>query len=417
MKNLQKTFDALTKKQRIPILSMGWVIDGYFHVSNLEIQVKVKTNFENGFYTLIKGVPFFQEPLTEEAIVPVIFDKNLSFEVEKEELLHYLELQPCCAKDELCPVLGGIYIDDECMVATNAYVIRIEKHSSLLPMKGIIPNHNAIAEFIARNDRFLFTQKINDNHTWGCLYNDTEEISWRYIEGTYPNYKSVIPEKTDTYKCFQITKTEINDLVEWAKKINPNLPMVGVYPDAFRLINIDTNLKKDLSVTMVPNPLKPNDGILMPMEWRIPEEHIHTPEIAFNAVIAKKLFTGVEKITFGYSEPNRTMVIWIDKPEKHVVKHTTKNDRESTKTVTSPKIVTTMKTKETIMQPGTAKVTIKAYSEKAFVVIGETKPIKDLLHAAGGRWNKFLKNEDGTNFSAWIFSNKKRAEVEILINQ
>ena len=51
------------------------------------------------------------------------------------------------------------------------------------------------------------------------------------------------------------------------------------------------------------------------------------------------------------------------------------------------------------------------YSEKSFAVIGDTKEIKGNLKEMGGRFNKFLSCGAG-----WIFSNKKREEVEILIN-
>lgn len=47
------------------------------------------------------------------------------------------------------------------------------------------------------------------------------------------------------------------------------------------------------------------------------------------------------------------------------------------------------------------------YSEKAFAVVGDTKSIKDLLKSLGGRFNPRLSCGAG-----WIFSKKKREEVE-----
>ncbi|MGN6440202.1 MAG: hypothetical protein ACTHMM_26990 [Agriterribacter sp.] len=46
-------------------------------------------------------------------------------------------------------------------------------------------------------------------------------------------------------------------------------------------------------------------------------------------------------------------------------------------------------------------VQIIDYSEKAFAVIGDTKPIKDLLRSMGGKWNSYLSCGAG-----WIFSKK-----------
>lgn len=61
--------------------------------------------------------------------------------------------------------------------------------------------------------------------------------------------------------------------------------------------------------------------------------------------------------------------------------------------------------------PAETPVSIVDYSEKAFAVIGETKPIKDKLGAAGGRFNYNLKCGPG-----WIFSKSRLAQVQKLLN-
>ena len=62
--------------------------------------------------------------------------------------------------------------------------------------------------------------------------------------------------------------------------------------------------------------------------------------------------------------------------------------------------------------PENLAIQIVDYSEKAIAVIGETKPIKDQLAGIGGKYNKYLKCGEG-----WIFSKKKREEVETLLNK
>ena len=51
------------------------------------------------------------------------------------------------------------------------------------------------------------------------------------------------------------------------------------------------------------------------------------------------------------------------------------------------------------------------YSEKAFAIIGDTKPIKDQLKSLGGRFNFRLKCGAG-----WIFSKTKETEVKEALN-
>ncbi|MFR3214804.1 MAG: fusion protein [Dysgonomonas mossii] len=51
------------------------------------------------------------------------------------------------------------------------------------------------------------------------------------------------------------------------------------------------------------------------------------------------------------------------------------------------------------------------YSEKAIALFGDTKPIKDLLSAMGGKFNPRLTYKD-TKKAGWIFSKTKRKELE-----
>ena len=60
--------------------------------------------------------------------------------------------------------------------------------------------------------------------------------------------------------------------------------------------------------------------------------------------------------------------------------------------------------------------TIRDYNKKSFYVYSEnpedTKKIKKELKQLGGKWNTNLNAEDGTKFSAWIFSKSKENDVK-----
>lgn len=56
-------------------------------------------------------------------------------------------------------------------------------------------------------------------------------------------------------------------------------------------------------------------------------------------------------------------------------------------------------------------ITLVDYSDKAIAVIGDTKPIKELLKSIGGRWNAHLKCGAG-----WIFSKTKTAQLQALVS-
>lgn len=54
---------------------------------------------------------------------------------------------------------------------------------------------------------------------------------------------------------------------------------------------------------------------------------------------------------------------------------------------------------------------VKNYSEKSFVVLGETKEHKEKLKELGGRFNKFLKVK-GKAVEGWIFGKKRMPQVK-----
>tara|TARA_Y100000389_G_C17422510_1_gene497552 strand:+ start:450 stop:857 length:408 start_codon:yes stop_codon:yes gene_type:complete len=59
------------------------------------------------------------------------------------------------------------------------------------------------------------------------------------------------------------------------------------------------------------------------------------------------------------------------------------------------------------------QITIQEYSEKTFVVRGETRPFKQSLKNLGGKWNSRLNEKDSDEkFGAWLFFSSKRDSVE-----
>lgn len=59
-----------------------------------------------------------------------------------------------------------------------------------------------------------------------------------------------------------------------------------------------------------------------------------------------------------------------------------------------------------------ADIEIIQYSEKSYAVFGDTKPIKDSIKTAGGKWNRFLKKGTET-VAGWVIPTKNRSIEEI----
>ena len=59
-------------------------------------------------------------------------------------------------------------------------------------------------------------------------------------------------------------------------------------------------------------------------------------------------------------------------------------------------------------------VRIIPYTDKSFVVVGDTKPHKDSIKNLGGKWNASLTNkETGEKFMGWIFFLNRGKQTEV----
>lgn len=65
-------------------------------------------------------------------------------------------------------------------------------------------------------------------------------------------------------------------------------------------------------------------------------------------------------------------------------------------------------------QMNSGAVRIIPYTEKSFVVVGDTKPHKESIKNLGGKWNASLTNkETGERFMGWIFFLNKGKKNEV----
>jgi DNA polymerase-3 subunit beta len=158
---------------------------------NLEIFIY----FENGKYNFIgqKGEIYPQQkPLNE---------LNTTFVLESQILLNGINRTLfASAEDELRPVMNGIYFDIQednlTFVASDGHkLVRLRNHALKLenPASFILPKKpaNLLRTLLAKNSSPVKIQFDENN-----AYVTTEhfEMVCRLIEGSYPNYDSVIPQ-------------------------------------------------------------------------------------------------------------------------------------------------------------------------------------------------------------------------------
>ncbi len=78
-------------------------------------------------------------------------------------------------------------------------------------------------------------------------------------------------------------------------------------------------------------------------------------------------------------------------------------------------MTTVLSEKKDIQQSPTLHFEIVDYSEKAIALFGDTREIKELLKAMGGKFNPRLTYNGGKK-AGWIFGLSKRGELNTIIN-
>ena len=61
---------------------------------------------------------------------------------------------------------------------------------------------------------------------------------------------------------------------------------------------------------------------------------------------------------------------------------------------------------------------IENYSEKSFVLRGETQDLKEEIKKLGGKWSiGFTDKKNGEKFAAWLFFMNKKSDIEKWLNE
>ena len=131
----------------------------------------------------------------------------------------------CAAEDELRPVMNGIFFDlseeQSTLVATDAHrlVKLVMKNLHSAPASFILPKKPAkllagALDKKAEDVRICFNDK-NIRFEWG-----TNIIVCRQIEGRYPNYNAVIPQKTENNA--KVNRKELIDALNRAILFSPS---------------------------------------------------------------------------------------------------------------------------------------------------------------------------------------------------
>lgn len=201
--NFQMDFNDLERMEKI--CHKDYYIKAYLNAENKLIY--------KDFFTQIETLAFSNYPTAN-------FPESLSCE-NREQILKLESIEPLLtarryvSSDDTRKVLHGININSESLVATSGKFLYVYNHcNNGIPadFSRVIPVKDKYLNLFKKSKNDIVISNIKgDTPTYDYCMIESEiyTVLTKYIEGNYPNYKYVIPEKFDNkIECIPVKQIE-----------------------------------------------------------------------------------------------------------------------------------------------------------------------------------------------------------------
>lgn len=361
VKESKKIFNT---KVALPILENVLVKDGYFTFSDLETTYRKKVEINQNFYGLIPfselekivnkvkdceidfsftstsndvnsefffydklkitaGKFVFNFSVTNPNEFPIIKETNVALEsICAYDINLIKEAVAFSADDELRPVMNGVFVDTENIVATDSYKLTYNKRKCAGTKTFIIPK-KTIKLFNPKNDYSVFTDEKSQNYRF--VDSNGAEIIFRCVEGKYPAYRNVIPNVNTANYVFKISKAGLLEALDAALLCcNQASFLLKMQTDfvnkRVQISSQDIDFDKSFSTTISIEPVRSFDdfaiGIRIPimqlgLAYVLPENILEQVELEQEADTSvkkpkKSKIKEDEMVTFYITDPNNT---------------------------------------------------------------------------------------------------------------
>jgi DNA polymerase III subunit beta len=341
---------VMGKNNSLPILDNVLVSDGQITVSDLEVEIKIKTDIPGNFCVdakqfckIITNMPEFDVTVNNNQVVYSNIDvkgKTESFKqkgydvyefpkdvtkmygtlyehevgvLAKEDIHKFKTSLNYLGADDLRPVMTGTYLEGGEIAATDAHKMYFDKltiiseYAMLMPRKFV----KTMCDLYSEEDPFtisvLYTEVKKEDESYSDFVNrashfikvESKEfvITCRGIDGKFPNYKAIIPQ--DNINGVEINKKDF----------------VALLPKLYIAVNKSTNkvgLKYSGGVVKIfTEDLDFNNAYEKEIECKV---NINTDsyEILFNIKVLEQIVKDCEGETFKISLsdlPSRVFVV------------------------------------------------------------------------------------------------------------
>lgn len=251
-KAIKKLKKCMNRKSTMAILDKILNDNGTMTVSDLEVFFTVKTGFPGKFLIDFKQLEKIVNKLPANAEIEIgvngdrvelTTDKGAKFGFPSEDVADFPEPTKCekgigsfnpeqigiikkavkfVANDDLSPIMNGVFLGDH-IVASDAHRLVYYQWDKTLSEEILITD--SVVGMINFSDYSVSVSEAGSPVI--KLVSENETIIFREIEGKYPNYQSVIPEKSpihielntkdlvDTVKLAMVTANEASHLIKF----------------------------------------------------------------------------------------------------------------------------------------------------------------------------------------------------------
>jgi len=338
-------------------------------------------------------------------------------------------------KDDLRPVMSGVLIDKNNIVATDAHILYKKQFEHEISSENLILN-KLTCQMI---DDVKSIYKVDEKFM--ALLNCGTIISNCIIEGNYPNYNAVIPTEFDGSFTVNCAATEFKESLKLNYSALPTLAFNTELNKAYWQ-NSNSGLKGEFDIKDGQKTYS-NELVMIMYVMASEFNNIHA---AFNQKLIDKISkaTNQSELVLTYKtnkqaviylpettkKPTKTKKVMQEKPKQSVdtdilsalmqqINALTqqvaelKNQQISTPKIETEPIKEIAKIEEKKpIETVKPVIHVQKYSDKSLIVYGDTKQIKDQLMQLHARFNPYLKLND-VKTPGWIVSVKQ----EEVLNQ
>lgn len=321
-------------KNCLPILNYGTQIDSKtLAFSNLQTYVYIENVDEVGSTYDLDGVLYKRAVKIDDYVdFPNNYTKGneiLSFELDDKFKSNTKKLIPLMGKDDLRPVMSGMFLDSEFMAATDAHVLGNFEHNKNTNKGLEFILHRELCEFIEFSDTLkIFETKQGNFNIHVAQLTLTSEgkkitIESRCVDGNYPKYKSVIPELYGYDNCIELSAKDLKDIQTLIKR---NVKVVGLLSFGDEISILDKGYKTEDNVSsfkksIIKKECKNRDLIMMP--YRTDNG---LPSVNFKVLM--RACKGCSSVSIFFNEVNKAYFLSVEY-KKTVKKTKTRAELES----------------------------------------------------------------------------------------